>query len=133
MSDEQVSKETVYEQLYAEMRRHRDYQMVITGWYTTLVLAAIGGLIALSSAWAHMEVSLKWFLGVFFACAGLGISYVVWYSHDRYKQLRTYADEKMEPSWKKLPLSRRKLQPYHILIAMNLALSLVVILVLVII
>ena len=128
----EVSRDAVYKQLYHEMRRHRDYERLISGWYSTLALGAIAGLLSIPRIGIRLDTWLVWFLVTVIAIAGAGVCYVVCYSHDRYQSLRKYTNEKIEPSWKQKPqIPEKKLKPHHILIVINAALTIAIIVVLV--
>ena len=124
----EVSRDAVYEQLYHEMRRHRDYEMLVSGWYATLVLGALAGLFAIRPTF---QPCLLWLFGILIALAGAGVCYLVWYTHDRYESLRKFVDEQIEPSWRpKPPITQRKFKPHCVLIGINAMLTLAVIVVL---
>lgn len=38
----EVNKDTVYSELYSEMRRYRDYHLNVATWYTVILLAVFG-------------------------------------------------------------------------------------------
>jgi len=132
--DEQieVSRDAAYEQLYHEMRRHRDYQIVVSGWYATLALGVVAGLVGISKMNIELPSSLAWVFAVLVTLAGFGVCYVVWYSHDRYEALRDFTDKNAEPEWKRqLPMPERRVKPHHVLIVINLMLTLAIVVVLV--
>jgi hypothetical protein len=121
---DKISRDVVYQQLYQEMRRYRDYEIVVSGWYITLTLGVIGGLFAISKLNINVGSCLVWLFSTFFVIAGLGISYVIWYAHDRYRSLRDYTDKNIEPAWKDKPKIRETwFQPYIVLILVNLMLT----------
>lgn len=127
----QVSRDAAYEQLYHEMRRHRDYQVVICGWYATLALGVVAGLLGMGKLNIELPSSLAWVFAVLVTLAGFGVCYVVWYSHDRYEALRNFTDENAEPEWKRqVPMPERRVKPHHVLIAIDFMLTLAIVIVL---
>jgi hypothetical protein len=133
VNQNEVSRDTVYEQLCIEMRRYRDYQMVITGWYTTLLLGTIAGLFSIRGT--HIRFEGFWILafGAFIAIVGGFIGYIIWYSHKRYQQLRELTDHKFpreKAPNKILDPSKPYVKPHHLLIAISSMLTVITILVL---
>lgn len=43
-----VDKNVIYQEMYNEKRRFRDYEMVVCGWYGTILLLTIGSLFTLT-------------------------------------------------------------------------------------
>ncbi|MHB8136196.1 MAG: hypothetical protein ACYDH1_18460 [Anaerolineaceae bacterium] len=123
-----IKRETVYEEMNIEMRRHRDYELNSSNWYTAILIALNGGLITLkinhvfvftdekvlniipSFFCNFLQISFpfvllqiyfyKLILSILFAVIGsLGI-YTVHYSSKRYKHMRKWFNKNMEPDWK---------------------------------
>jgi hypothetical protein len=107
--------DTVYREMYAEMRRFRDYQFKSSFWYSALLVAALGYILG-NTAFSGRLATLVWLkiIVVLLAGAIAGIScYLIWYSDQRYNQLRTWTNG-MEPEWKNLEPKKIRLEPTHI-------------------
>lgn len=104
-SDSKVPHETVYSELYNEMRRYRDYELTAATWYTVILVALLGFII---SAKYGADDSLAKFVQI---CAvqgstvlistilGVSSCYSVWYADRRYRAIRKIVDEHLEPKW----------------------------------
>ena len=112
------SKDVVYQQLYQEMRRYRDYQIVVSGWYATLAMGVIAGLFAIPKLDVNFGVCFAHLFSIFFILAGLGISYVIWYANNRYVSLKELANQIYSASPHEILV-----KPHHILILINLMLT----------
>jgi uncharacterized BrkB/YihY/UPF0761 family membrane protein len=115
---DEVPKDVLYQQLYQEMRRYRDYQMVVLGWYATLAIGVIAGLFAIPNLNVNVGECFAWPFSIFFVLAGLCISYVIWYAHDRCSSLREIANQIYPVS-----LPKRLFKPHHMLILIILMLT----------
>jgi len=92
--------QAVYQEFYAEMRRYRDMEFHVGRWNTTILLAAIGALLALSQTPdLHLTWGIKVPLALGVGLAALANCFFIHYSGRRYSELRTQA-HKIEPPWK---------------------------------
>jgi len=115
----EVSKDTVYSELYAEMRRFRDYELAVSTWYTAILIAILAAL--LTAKFGAVQSDFSQILGTNFLNRLLIVGFVtlifsggcysVIYSHQRYNELRKYVDECLEPEWKKFKPKKRKVTP----------------------
>ena len=107
---EEVSSDIAYQELYQEMRRYRDYELSVSNWYTTILLAILGGILTakyggnLGLEKLAREGLFK-FVAVFIVLL-IGISgmWSVYFSHRRHEHLSDYIFDKnlnLEPDWKK--------------------------------
>jgi len=106
----EISKNTIYSELCIEMRRHRDYQLEISKWYTTVLLAIIGAILTIKftyseSMLAKVISNIFWvkltIIGVVMVIGFSGI-YSILYSHWRYTGIKEYVYKYLEPEWRKL-------------------------------
>gem|GEM_PF-6795218 len=105
---QEVSKDTVYREMYTEMRRFRDYQFTSSMWYTLQLIAIEAGLISskYDNKWCDLEKALSncCCLKLLVALVAIVIatiaSFLIWYSHSRYEAIRAATDKYLEPSWK---------------------------------
>jgi hypothetical protein len=134
LDDNKVHLDTVYQEAYEEGRRHRDHELNISIWYTTLLTAIAGAIFtarytatvgssiynALSCSFAQFLLT---FISGFIAFSGI---YSVLYSHQRYEQTRVFLD-KLEPLvFENKPIS---LTPRHLIIVTQLILFVLIFLV----
>jgi uncharacterized membrane protein len=131
-SNNEVSKDTVYSELYAEMRRYRDYELIASPWYTTILLAILGAILSvkfgvnpskLSELINRIEIKLIIFAVVTFI--GFSICYSLWYVSQRYHELRKYVDE-LEPKWKKLKSKSMKFAPNVLMLIIQATLTVII-------
>lgn len=108
-NENDVSKNTVYREVYTEMRRFRDYELSIANWYSSFLLAIIGGLIALKSVRAPEGIA-KLVANDFWVQLVVGLGVLVlgavgsWssrYSSARYAELRIKLSQNLEPEFSK--------------------------------
>ena len=92
MSDKQkISPETVFQQLYIEMRRYRNLEHRIVIWWTTILLAIMAAFVGFGGDAVALCCEAKVFAILFVG----GLGYVMWrlmgYANQRYRQLRDKA------------------------------------------
>ncbi len=84
----EVTADTVFRELYAEMRRYRDLEHRIVTWWTTILLAIMAAFVGFGRDAAPLSSGVKVF-GLLFVPA---LAVVMWrlmkYSNDRYHELR---------------------------------------------
>jgi hypothetical protein len=125
--EKEVSIDTVYSEMYTEMRRHRDYQFSSATWYTTLLLALVGLILAAKYGENKSGVKdiiinhaeIKWIIVLVAAVVCFNSCYAILYSHQRYSDLRGYTDDNLEPSWRKKFTPRTTMIQPHILLVAN--------------
>ena len=130
-----VSVNTVYSEIYTEMRRHRDYQFANAQWYTTLLLALIG--VILTTKYGGQSpgiknvidenVGVKLIITFVTIIVCINSCFTILYSHKRYEKLREYTDKTLEPNWKKFTPEKTIIQPHNALIFNQILLSIFVI------
>lgn len=134
-NEKEVSIDTVYSEMYAEMRRHRDYQFSSATWHTTLLLA-LAGLILAAKYGGNISgmkdiianhAETKWIIGLIAVVVCFNSCYAIIYSHRRYADLRKYADDNIEPSWRKRFTPRTTVLQPHILLVVSQLILLVII------
>ena len=122
-----ISHESVYAEMYSEMRRYRDYEFTSSTWYLAMLLAILGFLLLtrfgergtrfgelIASGWSFRIAIMITALLVALSC-----SLLMAYSFKRYKHLREYVDT-LEPEWKRrsfTPLKEGLINPrriYHV-------------------
>ena len=125
----EVSLDTAYIELYNEMRRLRDYQLASSRWYSTILLAISGALLAIktpfrgSTSTGVMQLmdKIEFQLVIAFVIFVIGASglFVTYYTHRAYKDLRKWTSENLEPEIKQeINVSRiGYLQPHHAMYA----------------
>ena len=116
-NSDEVSKNTVYSELYAEMRRYRDYELVASPWYTMILLAILGAILTMKFGATESKLyefinrkEIKFIVFVVVTFIGFSICYSLRYVSQRYHELREHAD-KLEPEWNKLKLKPMKFAP----------------------
>jgi ATP/ADP translocase len=132
-----ISSDIVYQELYNEMRRFRDYELSISGWYTTIILGITGVIITIKAAlyssgksetifdYPLLKISLVAVIIFLVAASVLSVLYV-WYLN---KQLRAFTRAALEPDWNREP---RKLffKPSWLMVATQITLGTMAIIVL---
>jgi len=119
---DEVKREAVYGEVYNEMRRYRDYEFTSSTWFTALLLAVLGFLVATrygETASRFESILARSCVLKFFVVLGAGVvattsSYLVWYSSHRYQELRAWANDHLEPDWKKFKPRMISFTPRHI-------------------
>jgi hypothetical protein len=120
----EVSQEIVYQEMYQEMRRHRDHELTSSTWYNTILLAIIVavtefkfGISGVSPSALLMQNWLfKFGLSFVLGVLAFGNMYSVWYSSKQYHYLRNWVNRNLEPSWKKFDPLEMEFTPYHVII-----------------
>lgn len=119
----EVCENTVYTELYAELRRYRDYEFTSSTWYSALLLAILGFLVASRFGDTAPRFALLLetscaakvlFVAVAALIAGTS-TFLVWYSYARYQELRKYTTDNLEPKWKTTDFTPREhpIAPRH--------------------
>ncbi|MBA4375799.1 MAG: hypothetical protein C0401_06465 [Anaerolinea sp.] len=125
---QKVDIKTKYHEMYEEMRRHRDHELIASNWYTIILLAIIGGVITLKTSegglhFLHhlncIEIFLlkKFLIFMAITIVTSGIFMVI-YSHSQYRKLRDWVDENLEPENEKhkFPKTTCPINPHHMII-----------------
>ncbi len=115
-----VSKDTIYSELYTEMRRYRDYELTVSTWYVAILLAILSGIITIKYGAGFKVLFSECIVKVVFASVvtliGLGCCYSVDYVSCQNRRLRKHVTAKLEPDWNKLEPNKTILKPNHIII-----------------
>jgi len=106
MPDE-VTKDTVYSELYQEMRRFRDYHLNVATWYTVILLALLGGIFTIKYSSDFSNISrlftnllVKFLIIGFTILLGFSGIFSILFASDRHDQIREYVNTHLEPTWK---------------------------------
>jgi hypothetical protein len=119
-----IQPSAVYSEMYNEMGRFRDYQFRSSTWYTALLLAILGFLIATRfgttapkfDQLVGQSCCVKFLIILLAVVIAAVSSYLIHYSNRRYRHLRHWTDEHLEPEWKKkrFTVDERCLKPHWI-------------------
>jgi len=83
-----VGDDAVFKEMFTEMRRYRDRQFDLEKWFTSIMLAIVGGIFALYRyEMSHMETIAKVFLTIIVFIQGIAVSAAVLYSRVRFRFL----------------------------------------------
>lgn len=121
--EKQVTPDAVYTELYTEMRRFRDYEVNISTWYTTILAAVLGGLLLILTgnnkeiySFFTEYIYLKCIIAFFTICITFCSIFSVRYVSARYKVLRDYVKNNLEPDDSLEIESKGSIKPVHGLI-----------------
>ena len=120
-STRNVSPDMVYQELYEEMRLHRNYELNISTWYTAILLSLSGVIFAVrfnsTPALPIIErIPIKIvFSGIIFLLMASGV-FSAYYASSRYRELRRWVDENLEPTWKCYHPKHFVIRPIHVII-----------------
>lgn len=102
-----ASIDSRYEQIYIEMRRHRNHELSTATWFSSILLAINWGLITFITSERGLTflktipfctiTKLKHILATTMIIITFAATYNIWYSHSQYKNLRAYTNQ-LEPS-----------------------------------
>ncbi len=103
---EKISLEAKYHEMYEEMRRHRDQEIIQANWCTIIQIAIISGLFIVLNQTNQNGIELnigcinflllKIFMVLIILLLTVSSIFMVSYSHDRYAQLREFVNS-LEP------------------------------------
>jgi len=129
-----ITPDVVYQEMYEEMRRFRDYELNSSTWYTAILLALAGAIFAsrftpqsqvgsiidtpIIKALLTLASVLLSACGIFSAC----------FAASRYDHVREWMNNNFEPSWKKYRPQHRCLKPIHVIVLTQLAITVVALL-----
>jgi len=134
MSNE-ASKDAVYSEFYEEMRRFRDFELNVSTWYTNILLAILAGIIALkvgAGICPNTNPAVEFVIIIVVILLGYSSYYSIKYANRRYRQLRKYVDENLEPDWKDFEPEKIKIVPRHFILLTQVLLLISIIVFLVI-
>lgn len=137
---QEVSKDTVYSEYYAEMRRFRDYELAASTWHIVILLAMLSGYLTILLAWKDSEIAqfitnnlfVRLIIVIFTTLIGSGGFFAVYYAAKRYQHLRNYVTEILEPKWNNYSPLPWKIMPYKVLLLIQALLVIAVDIVIVI-
>ena len=123
-SNNEVSKDTVYSELYTEMRRYRDYELTASTWYIVILLAILGAILTVKFGPVESDLSnffkfnllIQLTIAGFATLIGVGGCYSVIFASLRYHELRKYVDRNLEPKWKKFKPKERRVGPHYFIL-----------------
>jgi hypothetical protein len=126
----EVSSDVIYQEKYQEMRRHRDYELTVSTWYTTILLAIAGVIFTAKFTDTSSTISslltynyiIKIFLFIVDFVIMFSGCYSVWYSHDRYESLRKFMNDFFEPKIPKFDPRPMGIKPYQLIIITQIVL-----------
>ena len=131
-NSDEVSKDTVYSEMYAEMRRFRDYELSISNWTILILLAILNAILLLKLNFNQSALSqlfnsnllIRFIIAGITTFIGFSGFYSVIYAFSRYRELRKYVDDHLEPEWKKRQFSSetRKIGPRQFILLVHVIL-----------
>lgn len=93
-----ISTESLYVQLYEEMRRARNYQLQASSWYSAIMVGIDAVVLVTRQKPDFLSLLEKCLmLGVIITLL-LSVSYVIWFEHVRYVERRRCVLA-IEPTW----------------------------------
>lgn len=129
-----VSPDIVYQELYQEMRRFRDYELSSSTWYTVILLAILSAIISVKYASDSLlkvslfgDCTIKIVVLLVIFLIGFSNIWSTYYVRRRYHHLRNYVDY-LEPEWHNYQPEIIFPAPYHLIVLTQLILVLVSIL-----
>ncbi len=114
-----ISPETVYSELYNEMRRYRDSELNSSVWFTAII---VGGLSIIvtdkfsppgTNSILNDDFLLQVIIAFLFTAIGSFSLFSVRYASLRYDEIRDYL-KRLEPKWTFVP-SNRTVRPRHLI------------------
>jgi len=132
---DEVSKDTVYSEMYIEMRRFRDYQIKASMWYTTILVSILGFIFTIK--FAHIQnisfqlfranLIIKILILTVATVIGVAACLTILYTNGRYYSLRKYTDKYLEPKLKESFVVKNKIpQPHKLMLTTILTLTVVI-------
>ena len=114
----EVSPDIVYQEMYQELRRFRDYELTVSAWYTTILIAIAGAVFTSSN---FQSLLSSWLLKIIISIVIILIAFSsinsILYVRSRYSQIRSFVDDTLEPSWKDLdPKNLKWIRPYKLIL-----------------
>lgn len=126
---EEVSSDIIYQELYQEMRRYRDYELSASMWYTTILLAVLGAILSakyggnLGLEKFMDECIVKFITAFIILIIGSSGMWSVYFSHRRYNHLRSFVNDlKIEPDWRIYEPEPIFPEPRHLILITQLSL-----------
>jgi len=87
-----LSVDTMYQQLYTEMRRYRDHEHGVVTWWTTILLAVVAGIIHFSTQGQGIHYGIRVGLIVGVLSLSAAMTCLIAYSNRRYHDLREHTN-----------------------------------------
>jgi hypothetical protein len=111
----EVSVDTVYSELYEEMRRFRDHELNASTWYMVILLAFISFLLSATfgsdkSDLSQIPIPVQILIFIIIISIVFSGIYSICFSGSRYHELRDYTDT-LEPKWKTFHPKKHCLDP----------------------
>jgi uncharacterized membrane protein YidH (DUF202 family) len=130
-----VSADIVYQEMYEEMRRFRDYELTSSNWYTAILLALTGVILTIKNTDGESSISvllaqnslLKFglsFLALILVTSGI---FTALYASSRYYSIREWVNENLEPTWKNFNPPVKRIKPIHAIVFVQIVLAIIVI------
>jgi hypothetical protein len=102
-----VSPDTVYTQVCTELRSYRDHELTVATWFTSILLALLGSVVAgkYAAAGSPLGVALerclflKWFLAATPVLLGAFGAWSIGSAMRRYGKLRKWVTATLEPNF----------------------------------
>ncbi len=88
-----LSVDTMYQQLYTEMRRYRDHEQGVVTWWTTILLAVVAGIIHFSTQGQGIHYSVRVGLIVGVLSLSAAMTCLIAYTNRRYHDLRKHTNK----------------------------------------
>ncbi len=87
-----LSVDSMYAQLYTEMRRYRDHEQRVVTWWTTILLAVVAGIIHFSTQGQGIHYGIRVVLVVTVVCLSSAMTCLIAYTNRRYQDLREHTN-----------------------------------------
>lgn len=118
---ENISPDAVYQEMYQEMRRYRDYEITSSQWYTGFLVIILGAMI---NAKQLNPLILFCVIVLSILLTFCGITSVI-YAKTRHQALRKWVTDWYEPFWKDFKPDEKGIKPWKLIIVSQIALCLV--------
>lgn len=130
-----VSADIVYQEMYEEMRRFRDYELTSSNWHTAILLALAGVILTLKNTNEVTPISALLSQNSLFK---LGLSFLAFilvsggiftalYASSRYNHMREWVNKNLEPTWKTYNPPSKRLKPIHAIVFVQTILAIIVV------
>jgi uncharacterized membrane protein len=126
----EVQVDTIYQEMYQEMRRYRDYELTSSTWYTAFLIAILGFLITVMYGEENFDklqkilisnLGLQVLIWMMVTTLGLASIYAVRYVNLRYEEIKYYIFDDPKTTYfrpegiKKFSPETRKFRPVHLI------------------
>lgn len=88
-----LSVDTMYEQLYIEMRRYRDHEQGVVTWWTSILLAVVAGMMHFSTREQGIHYGVRVGLVIALVWLSSAMTCLIDYTNRRYHDLRKHTNK----------------------------------------